>query len=333
MNFFRDHIEPILVTSVIAGLIWLYAEGENVEEWTARLRLQYVANGGEQLVIEGGEPKAVTLSLRASGRQHRRFERFEQAEGNTLRLDVQPPEEGEEVVVALPERIAEVLRERHDLHVDVERVEPGAGRVRVQRLAERMLPVRADLSNFPDVARVRAERLEPERVKVVAAERDLDRYLARHPDAAVRAILTADAEDLRANRTLEAGVELRLPPGMPGVLKVEGTPRASISVANLTDTLKLDELPLRVAVSGELLRGWEIDVPETYSFEVELVGPSETIARLRDGQATAQAVLRPTADQLGAGSFITPQLEAPEGVAVKNGPLRPLQVTGTRRTP
>ena len=310
-------------------VIWLWAEGESVSVESMPVTVSFVSPEGSRLLIDPAEPPPVTVTVEGATRQLRAFrERFGgETIQHTLRYD---PEAGPRRQVLY----GEVLQQAGapEWGVTIRGLQPETVAVRVERLVEVTVPVRARTGNVSLAGPV---SLQPETATLTVPESLTDAA----GDAAIEVRLTpSDVEGLAPNQPHSRSVDL----AVPGPLRSEWT-RMSPTSAEMTFTLSdvteeatLTTVPVHISVSPLLTRRYDIEVPEEQRVlrDVVLSGPHEVIDRIRERDpATPRvvAVLEPTEADLAAGeATLPPRLRVPAGVTVESA-IPTVTVTTTPR--
>ena len=330
MSRLLERIETWLVVTVIAVLVWLYAEGASVDSYSNQpVRVQFVpASAGEDLAIEPSEPFTVLMDYRSSNSQRREVERLV-SEPIEYPVEFDPDSPESKMVV-----MAEVLRQSPvgAKGINILSVEPEVKQVTVEPIQTVTMQV------TPEVVGLELEgpaTVEPREVNVRLPARLAplaeDRPLVARLDAGTLGPLEQDRQSFDGVK-----VPLELPPELKSKWSRIEAPSVSVGFTarkySRRRTVRLPGVPVNVSVQPLLLRRYQLDMPEEQMVipDVRLSGPAPVIERIANRELRVRAEIRPTADELARGvrSFMV-HLELPEGVSVES----PLPVIELRVRP
>lgn len=313
---FLDRLETVVIVTVISVLVWLYAEGENVQTYTnARVRVKFVPPTGQELAIEPSEPLEVLLNIRASAGEMSRFERFVRDNAGIVPIEV--GEERNGAVVVLREALGGT--QLGAMGLNITSTSPEHASITVEPLVTRRLTV------APTEAPVQLAK--PPTVEPPAVEVTMRASLAELADGlALTARLPQRPEDyatfeVNTPETLE--VPLEVPPALvdPWTELADANAEVTFTIRKLTDTYRPDYIPIRISLDPLMLRQYEVEPLELVLREVTLTGPSDAIERIRRGEERVEAMLRPTNEQLERGvETLQPVIVAPSGVTTASPP-------------
>jgi len=327
-----EHVEAILVTTVVAALVWLWAEGKDVRRYDGQIvPVQLVAPTGmdDELVIEPAGVIETRATFETSSAQYDQF-LYAIGEGPVL-VTVPPPGEGNTSVGPL-----NLMGELENLvftplHIDLEDLEPSAVEVRVDRMVERsydvalLYPSDASLAQPPSVQPTQAQ------VRLPAS---------LHERAGATSFRVRLTGAMLNSATPGESVTLTLPLELPEALRsprtqlMTRTADVTVTVARRTATTTIERLPIEVRLSGLALRRFNVLLADDQLFvrDIELSGPASTIAAINAGDVAVTAGLRPTLDDLEQGVASLPvEIETPPGVEVVS-PIPQASFTVTPRS-
>ena len=145
----RERLETWLLTTVVALLVWLYAEGEIVKQHSVEVPVQFVAPPGRELAITPDRPTdergvmQVVVTLRASSGQMQDFRRQQTGQPLTIRVDdPASAEAGREQVFFLREELTG--SRLTELGLSLVETEPETVEVHVEWLTTDAPPGRVD---------------------------------------------------------------------------------------------------------------------------------------------------------------------------------------------
>ncbi|MEM6334234.1 MAG: hypothetical protein AAF823_12930 [Planctomycetota bacterium] len=314
---FLEHIEAVLITTLLAALVWLWAEGKDVQTYDGQIvPIQLVAPPGfeGELVIEPAEIIRAEAAFETSSAQFDLF--LSRLRDGAIAITIPPPEIGNTRTAPLSLR-AQLQAELFDpLHIDLDDLEPAAFPVRVDRIVDAeldialslppgvTLPQPATLQPATASVRLPASLLDAAAAPVLTARLPIDAINAAEPGQPQSVTLALALPDaLRSNRS-----ELRTP-------AVEVT----FTVPRRTATTTLETLPIKVTLSPLVLRRWNVTVDDDQLFvrDIELRGPAATIAAINTGTLPVSATFEPSVADLEQGLTSKPiDITVPPGVEV-----------------
>lgn len=333
LPMFSRRVQDFIVVTVMTVLIWLYAEGANVQTYSPADAVTLdVDLSARDMVIIDQKPQKVSVSFKGSQAE---LTRLRQELRGTLQLELDLTESG---VKSVP--MADVIREARPLDamsVNVTRVEPQTLELQIDRLVQQEVPV---VFRPRDVQFVPGSlKIEPSMVTITAPKSRLDN-LPDETELVVEATLSQDLRSLELNKLHRIAARLALPPGLAGqphATLSSTEAMVSFSIGQQEDTVVLPSVPV-----------WRAGPPQTeYTVEYDLhiqnvsvTGPVEDVKKLEqntDKSLRVIAVLWLGSDELanaaGKGVQIAPvQFNAPPQfkITARNATVR---YTVTKNTP
>lgn len=311
----REKIETYIVVTIIAALVWLYAEGENVRDYPREaVQVQVVAPSGTEMSVEPAEPQLVLMSVRASSGQMQALRR-RIGEGPFMITVGENVSNGvADRTIVLQNALAQVpvIAERG---INVLEVEPATINVHIERIVSRSLPVDVQAG---DVQLAGQPNVEPAQVTITTVH-SVAQQLAGQRTVADLTRLDLSALEPNVSHTLDVPVELPFAADMSQMRVDPGSVLVTLTIRKVTDRVTLTSIPVNVSLPPRLLSQYNLQLDEDQLVvrDVVLEGPAEVIERIRNRQAKVWAELRPTADQLDAGVESVPlYLSAPAGVTL-----------------
>ncbi|HEX7009757.1 MAG TPA: hypothetical protein VF184_07240 [Phycisphaeraceae bacterium] len=326
-NGLLQKIETWAIVTVISVLIWLYAEGEAVTRYSERVPIRLVPPVGRQLAIDipgrdGGEASEVIyVTFKASTGQLTKIK--ERLQQGPLQIEV-ADQPGEQVLVLKDELLETPLGQ---LGVNIVTTDPATLTVQVEPLQTLTMPVGVDRGQ---VLLAQPALVEPREVSVTLPARLLEQ---------ARGMKVWAPLDLAELGRLEPGVPqtFDVPLSVPEELQTPWTDlepdvaRVTVTISKQTDTYVVPRISVEVQASPLVLRRFDLNISDEYLnlLEVPITGPADVIDRIRKGQLSISAVVRPTLSELESGTRTLPvQLNLPPGVTVQ-APLPPVPVEVT----
>jgi hypothetical protein len=293
-------IKSILLASVVACLVWVWAEGESVATRPVTVGVLFPEDSGGPIVIRPEDPtwKGV-VRVRLEGTT-RAVDAAANALGAPRRLlpgsRGMPTEPGSHRVIDLREAVSD-LTDLKAIGNVVAEVEPRQVVVNVVRMVARELPVRVELG-----AEVSIDG-DPVPTPAVVLVRIPESAAALLGEGA-QAVAQVDREELQRIRgdgpqTVTALVR---PPaslaGLEPVLVVPDRVSVALRVKKKVETLTLPSVPVWVSLPPTEGTRWDVVVLDKFLSDVTLSGASEDIRRVRSGEAVVKAVVELTTDDL-----------------------------------
>lgn len=298
-------IKTIAVTSAIAVLIWVWAEGESVSRLTVACRVELQSEASGELVYRPADPDwsgAVTFQVEGSPAG---IAQARELRGQTLRLTAglvgMPVEPGTNRVARLREAIAG-LPELARMDVVVVQCEPSELPVRVMRMVTRDLPVRVELG------RTLLLDGDPTPTPATVTVRMPDSVTVPDGAQAIAAV-TADELDRVRGDGAAAGsgartalANIRMPTWLAGVDPVQILPESisvSFRVRKEVDSFRIAAVPVWFALPPTEDSGqWVVEVLDKFVNDVSLTGPADQISRIRSGEVTLKGLVELASDDL-----------------------------------
>ena len=308
-----EKLQSWLIVTVIAVLVWLYAEGQAVTEQPKQVEVEFVAPGSWDLRIEPGSV-SVTATFSASASQMRQVESLLRA--GPMRVEVRPPDA--EAVYDETMRLRDILMgtELGQLGVNIVEVTPATARVTVEPLVTREAEVRVEVEPGFHVQR---PRVEPRAVELTVPASLAD-LAQREP---VRAVLT-ELGTFAVDEEQTVQVMLELPQALRARRWVRMQPQTAtvtFTITRQTETLTLTSVPINISMSPVMLRRYDVDVADEdlVLHDVVISGPTDVIEQVRSGELAVGAVVQPTVDELEAEvDSLAVELDVPAGVTVES---------------
>ncbi|MEX2216172.1 MAG: hypothetical protein WD768_18820 [Phycisphaeraceae bacterium] len=321
-----DKVTRISAITLIALMIWLYAEGATRKQYTVTLTVNFVPPPNLNLLIEPSS-MPVVMTVRCATSQ---LQQVKNLSLTPLNIEVTTAEQMQDV-----KELIGSLGEVNSLGITIERVDPSSiTSAKVEKLQTREL--RIELEPPPGTELAGQPTLSHEMIKVT-----------------LPASFASQLEDFKMRVKIESPSLAGVVPGVPVDRKLRVTlPAAMANWPNVTfspedvnvtfaikkkeDEFTVSLVPVFLSISPTLARQYDVEIdPESLSLrDVKLKGPSDVIGKIRAGGAAAdgakvEAVLRLTSEDLEKRiQAKLPELRLPAGVTVdSNLPLIKLTIT------
>ena len=337
----RNQLPNIGLVTLIAGLVWLYAEGQDVSDLTREVRLQLPDRVGESTVVDFAQPQRLrSVQVTMKGATAPLSQLTAQLGAGALQLPLTPTElpESGEYTIDLAEYLPRAsLRTSDpasptisDLGISVVSTDPAQVTLIVDQLVSRQ--VRVIFS--PRGATVRPGwTAEPSRVEVTLLASQIEAMGGSTDALFVEAVPRVDLADLPAGEEHTLQMDLQLSEAFLSgdraqrhVKLAQQTVDVTFTIARQQDRLKLnDPVPVWLTASPSELERYDVTLDETSRVlsDVEVEGPRDLIDRLRrtDNDLRVVARFELTNEELDRGVTGAP-LSAIEIHEVGNGPKR-----------
>ena len=315
----REKIETYFIVTVIAVLVWLYAEGANVKQVTRQpIQVRFVAPPGQedQYVVFPSEPIRASVSFQGSSSQ---IQRFQQMATEPFDVVVEPDEaDTTERVVLLESKLEQA--EFGDLGVSLSEADPTSHTVTIKRLVRVPMEVRVETAGgrfsdnppptaTPDTVFATVPADVADDIRGIKAVARLDLVAPENP--------TPDIEQVQRDVPLEFPAAVRLDD--PRVKVDRRQVQVNYSARKLDESHVIERVPLFVNVPVSVQQRYVIrPVPDqNFLTDVEVRGPAEVIARIRadDPAYPVRAEIRETdPTQVEFMRSVEPIIIAPPGV-------------------
>ncbi len=295
-----EKVQTYTIVTIIAVLIWLYSESENVKQ---REPLQYsvrfVAPPGQQLLIDPVLKRQVSVTVRCATSQFAGLQRMQVRPIEVL--VTADPDSPEQTVVLRDKFLDSPIG---DLGVSIVEIHPRTLDLRVERIEDTVIPIAMD-SVVPDEIQLAAapvvnptEAVVQLPVSVVSGLGSLKLEARVGPETLSR---------LEENVPHELTVPITLPDILRNRLRgyaptiVPTNAAVTITVRKQTDTLSLTGVPILLTVPWEEMKRFTVELAggqRVLNDNVRLSGPSDVIDKIRKGEIKVWADLRLTVDEL-----------------------------------
>jgi len=312
--------------TLIAFMVWLYAEGATRKQHTVTLNVIFVAPQGQRLLIEP-TLHSVTATVRCATSQ---LQQVKDLALEPIPIEVADTPGRPERTINLDQQFS--VHERiNRMGIVIERVEPSQVNLRIEALKTLEIPI--TLVTPPDL-----ELAVP--AQFAAGQ---NKAMLELPSSAESQIKGMELQ-ARLDANLLAGVvpgvltdreiDVTLPPGMAALPNVSYQPRrvkVSFTVKKKEDEYTVGLVPVLLNIAPNLARQYNVEVDQENLLlrDVKVKGPSDVIARIRAGTLKLEALLRMDPEDLEKKIHSKlPELRLPPGVTVESTlPLIKLTIT------
>ena len=319
-----DKVIRISAITLIALMIWLYAEGATRKQYTVTLTIDLVPPPNQHLLIEPGS-QSVVMTVRCATSQLQQVKDLSLA---PLQIEVNASDKR----LAMEEKIS-AHPSVNRLGLTIERTDPSDLAVTVERLETRELrlelepPAGSELAGQPT--------LSHESIKVTLPAS----FASQLPESWKLTIAPGALAGVVPGVPVDRKLPVTLTPQMAGLPITEFSPKevnVNFAIKKKEDEVVVSLVPVFLNISPTLSKQYDVEVdPESLSLrDVKLKGPSDVIGKIKAAGAAAdgakvEAFLRLTSEDLEKRiQAKLPELLLPPRVTVdSNLPLIKLMIT------
>ncbi|MEO1236099.1 MAG: hypothetical protein AAFX76_04855 [Planctomycetota bacterium] len=326
---FHEKVETWIVVTVIAALVWLYAEATVLQQVDGQTVQVLFTEPTAGYALSPTEPVTVEVSFKASSGQVQQF-RATTATPLVIELDPADLDTVETRTVILDETLLRTgLSELGITELDVE---PSTYSVTLRPLRSIEMPVRVDVGEL-ELANGGAEA-EPRSVTVTAP---LDVIEELRGQTATALLADAATGEGAGREQVATNVPLDFPDALdlrsPWASASTRTVRVNYTLANNTATTTVGRVPLYVALPVDVQMRYTVRPTDQANslLDVELRGPADVIGRIAAGELPVRAELTITdLSKIEQTTLERPVIIAPPGVTPVQVP-EAMPVTVRRR--
>lgn len=321
-------LETFFVVTVITLLIWLYAEGENVQRYTRSVTVRFVPPLGQSLAIQPSGPQPLRLTYSSSTSQDQRF-RAVAARPIDLEIDLEAGVDRAEQSVSVRERLMSEPR-IVSFGLQIESIEPDQP---ITVTAERLTAVTLPIAIAPGAVQLEpGYAIDPSEARIQLPVH----WAMASKDLQLQVELDQIAESLEPGQPYSKRLRISPPPGLEQYARVEpDRTLVTFTVKSQTQAVTLEGVKILLMLPPLLARQYDVALANEQLVldPIEIVGPSNKIAAIKADPQQVVAVLRLTADELATAITAKQvQLSLPEGVRTVEPPPR-LEIVVTVRQP
>lgn len=297
-------LKNVLLATLIAGLVWVWAEGESVSTRSVVVVIDFPADAQADLYVRPDDAAwkgSVRVRLEGSIRN---IESAAQVLGTTLvlrpGLPGMPTAEGEKQVVDLREALGG-LAELQQLGNPVAEIEPRSVIVQVTRMVSREVPVRAVLAR--EIALDGEPVVNPLMVTIRMPAASVDSLV--QGEQATAWVSEEELGRMRGEGKQTLKAVIRPPASLVTASPMFVVPDAAsvtIRVRTRLESINFSSLPVWIAFPpGEDPDKWSVALEDRVLENITVTGSSDDIARLRSGATTLRVMLTLSRQDLADG--------------------------------
>jgi len=314
-------IQTYVVVTLIAVLIWLYSESENVKLHEAlQFNIRLIAPPGQQLLISPATKRRVRVTVRCATSQYAQLQRM-QARPITFTVTEDPN---------TPEQTL-ILRDKlndspiGDLGVNIVDIDPRTLDLHIERIEEVAIPIATDSIVPADIQLATAPTVTPSKATVglpvsIANQLGDMKLEVRLAPETIAHLDENVPHELSTPITLPDILQNRLRGYTPSIKPAAAM--VTLTIRKQSDAFSLTGVPILLSAPWAELNRFSVQMEDNQrvlSENVQLSGPSDVIDKIRKGGIKIWADLRLTADELESGITSKPlHISVPPGVRVES---------------
>ena len=281
MKRLLNQLGTFFIVTVVAMLVWLYAEDANIESYTEQsVRVQFVLPEGAEGVLSSNEPITVLVDFDGSNGQYQQFDEVSD-EIIKIELPIDQALDLQTIDIDLRDQI-EQADKLSELSINVTNLSPERTSVTFEKILNVTLDVkiRQRTGAIKLAAATFTDPEQPPRVtlRVPASKAD---QLANID--AIAWITEEDVDGLDKGTPQQMTVLLELPGALSALERSISTVDLLVTIADDRDTIQIDRRPILLSYPPSINERYIIELEESDRFitAFELEGPRDQIALLR----------------------------------------------------
>lgn len=314
-----EKLETYLIVTAITVLIWLYAEGENVKEYSSeQIKVIFVAPPGDELFIQPHEEQRITATIECATSQYSTLQRL-MNEKRRIAIEVKYRKDELDQVVDLQQEIQNSLVGA--LGVTVKKTVPATLPITVERfnvvtLAAKVVSKKfklSEVSSDPAEVEVKVPQHLAETVGGIVVYVDVDSAIE-------------EIDELEDGRPYQRSLAFSLPPkyANAGLVINPATSNVRFSISNLPAKTSVSNVPIYTRLPSGEINNYKILTENGLRFvpdPIQLSGPGEMLDMIKSRKVPITAELRLTTDELEqAITSKVLHVDVPPGVEISSLP-------------
>ena len=316
--------------TIVAVLVWLYAEDANIEEYIEQsVRVQFVLPEGVEGLITPNEPITVLVDFDGSNGQ---FQQFDEARDEIIQVEL-PIDQAldlQTIDIDIRDQI-EKANKLSELGINVTSVSPERTSVTFEKILDVTLDVKIR-QRTGAIKLAAATFTDPEQPPRVTLRIPASKAAQLSNIDAIAWINEDDVATLDKGTPQQMTVSLELPGALNTLPRSISTVDLLVTVADDRDTVQIDRRPILLSYPPSINERYIIELEESDRFitAFELEGPREQIALLKADPASKDvwASVRLSNEEADAavanGGVLSKQVDiiAPRGVVLASEVVR-----------
>lgn len=325
-----SQLGTFLIVTIVAVLVWLYAEDANVQSYTQQaVRVQFVLPAGVEGELTPREPITVLVDFDGSNGQ---FQQFDEARDEVIKVEL-PIDQAldlQTIDIDLREQIEKADR-LSELGINVTSVTPERTSVTFEKILDVTLDVKIR-QRTGAIKLAAATFTDPEQPPRVTLRVPASKAVQLGNIDAIAWINEDDVSTLDKGTPQQMTVSLELPGALDTLPRSISSVDLLVTVADDRDTVQIDRRPILLSYPPSINERYIIELEESDRFitAFELEGPREQIALLKADPASKDvwASVRLSNEEADAavanGGVLSKQVDiiAPRGVVLASEVVR-----------
>lgn len=268
---FHEKVETWIIVTVIAVLVWLYAEATVLKENSKSIEVRFTGPTNSY-AVDPRTDQSVRVSFKSSSGQ---WQQFQELTGQTLiiAVDAQPGQDQQEIIVQLADEL--LATELGDLGITDLVTDPPSMTVNLREIQTMVLDIEVDSGN----AQLETSSVEPQSITVTAPVNVIEQY----KDAKIIARLPAEevAGKQPGQQGVATGVRLEFPEGLSPndtwVTAVVPDAQINYTLADSDRSTVMSTVPILINLPVDQQNSYLIKLPSQVLRDVRITGPAEVI--------------------------------------------------------
>jgi hypothetical protein len=283
MKSILSHVGTFLTVTVIAVLVWLYAEDANVQAYTAQsVRVQFVLPNGVDGLITPSEPITVLVDFDGSNGQ---FQQFDQASEEIIKvvLPIDQTMNLQTMEIDLADQIEQADR-LEQLGINLTSVSPERTTVTFEKVLDVSLDVRIR-QRTGSIKLASAEFVDSSNMPRVTIKNVPASKVQQLGEATATAWINEDdVASLAKGTPQQINVGLELPNLVANLQRNISTVDLLVTVADDRDTVQIDRRPILLSYPPSINERYIVEIEESDRFitAFTLEGPRDQIAQIKE---------------------------------------------------
>ncbi len=313
------HVETIVIVTLVTILVWVYAEGENVQEHdNYGIRMRFVSPPGQNLAIEPKGAVTIRLTLRCSASQ---LAKVNDRVASELPIELNAGQKTIDLKAALEEEFRQI-------GVEVVSARADSGEETLSVRAEPIVIVTRSIdANWPKDITIASETLSQETVSI-RGPRSVIEQLPDQPvllDWSAHQDLNGELGVIPIRRDFSLPV-MRIGALADADIRIEPSRvTASAVVSRKLSRTSIKTVPIVLQMPGTMNERFAVELVDNPNWvlpvDVTIVGSPEVVSRIEAREITIRAILRLSVAELeDLVERKAVVFDLPEGVQAETSP-------------
>lgn len=281
-----SQLGTLLIVTIVALLVWLYAEDANVQTYTQQsVRVQFVLPNGVEGELNPSEPITVLVDFDGSNGQ---FQQFDEASDEVIQIELPIDQtlDLQTIDIDIRDQI-EQADQLGELGINVTNVTPERASVTFEKILDVTLDVK--IRQRTGAIRLAAATFtDPEQPPRVTLRVPASKAEQLTNIDAIAWVTEEDVADLDKGTPQQMTVSIELPGGLDTLPRSISTVDLLVTVADNRDTVQIDRRPILLSYPPSINERYIIELEEADRFitAFDLEGPRDQIALIKADPAS-----------------------------------------------